>query len=114
MIPAAWLFMLRMFATASPFAIEPSMYFAVASARSATICARSRTSFVVASAMRPIIPRGRLSDHRYAEHVPERPRRPTLDEPISLHPLTGEDALRRLLGVDDGDAGDGDPEDDES
>jgi hypothetical protein len=31
------------------------------------------------------------------------PERPDLDEPISLHPLTGEEALRRLLGVEDDD-----------
>lgn len=40
------------------------------------------------------------------------PERPDLDEPISLHPLTGEEALRKLLGVDDDDGDD--PEDDES
>lgn len=40
------------------------------------------------------------------------PERPDLDEPISLHPLTGEEALQRLLGVDDEDLGD--PGDDES
>lgn len=28
------------------------------------------------------------------------PERPDLDEPISLHPLTGEEALRKLLGMD--------------
>lgn len=31
------------------------------------------------------------------------PKRPDMDEPISLYPLTGEEALRRLLGADDED-----------
>ncbi len=42
------------------------------------------------------------------------PERPDLDEPISLHPLTGEDAMRKLLGVDDDDPDPGAAEDDES
>jgi hypothetical protein len=29
------------------------------------------------------------------------PDRPDVDEPFSLHPLEGEDVLRRLLGVED-------------
>ncbi len=41
------------------------------------------------------------------------PERPDLDEPFSLHPLTGEQAVKKLLGVDDDDL-DGDPEDDET
>jgi len=40
------------------------------------------------------------------------PERPDLDEPISLHPLTGEEALRKLLGVEDEDPTD--PEDDDT
>lgn len=31
---------------------------------------------------------------------------PDLDEPISLHPLEGEDVLRKLLGMDDEDESD--------
>ncbi len=33
--------------------------------------------------------------------MPERRRRPDLDERFSLHPLEGEEVLRRLLDEDD-------------
>jgi hypothetical protein len=40
---------------------------------------------------------------------------PDLDEPISLYPLTGEEAVRKLLGMDDEDESDLDAaEDDDS
>lgn len=39
------------------------------------------------------------------------PERPDLDEAISLHPHTGEDVLRRLLGAKDDESSD-DEEDD--
>lgn len=38
-----------------------------------------------------------------------------LDTPISLHPLAGEDVVRKLLGVEDDDDSDaGDTEDDDT
>lgn len=42
------------------------------------------------------------------------PERPDLDEPFSLHPLTGEDVLRRLLDMDDEDGDGGAAEDDDT
>jgi hypothetical protein len=33
--------------------------------------------------------------------MPERRRRPDLDEPFSLHPLEGEEVLRKLLEDED-------------
>lgn len=42
--------------------------------------------------------------------MPERRRRPDLDERFSLHPLEGEEVLRRLLDEDD----ESDPEDENS
>jgi hypothetical protein len=40
--------------------------------------------------------------------VPERRRRPDLDERFSLYPLEGEDVLAALLGSDGDDAADAD------
>jgi len=47
--------------------------------------------------------------------MPERRRRPDLDEKFSLHPMEGEDVLRRLLGAEEVPVDEDDPsEEDES